>query len=42
MPRIVYATGKDFKDDKVTNTDLLERLDIFSEEFSTIGRKLIS
>ena len=42
MPRIVYATGKDFKDDKVTNTDLLERLDVFSEEFSTIGRKLIS
>lgn len=42
MPRIVYATGKDFTDDKVTNTDLLERLDIFSEEFSTIGRKLIS
>ena len=42
MPRIVYATGKDFSDDEVTNTALLERLDIFSEEFSTIGRKLIS
>ena len=42
LPRIVYATGKDFADDEVTNTGLLKRLDIFSEEFSTIGRKLIS
>ena len=42
LPRIVYATGKDFKKDKVNNKDLLERLDVFSEEFNTIGRKLIS
>ena len=42
LPRIVYATGKDFKEDKVNNKDLLERLDIFSEEFNTIGKKLIS
>lgn len=42
LPRIVYATGKDFKKDKVNNKDLLERLDVFSEEFNTIGKKLIS
>ena len=42
LPRIVYATGKDFEEDKVNNKDLLERLDVFSEEFNTIGSKLIS
>ena len=42
LPRIVYATGKDFEEDKVNNKYLIDRLDIFSEEFNTIGRKLIS
>ena len=42
LPRIVYATGKDFKEDKVSNKDLIERLDVFSEEFNMIGSKLIS
>jgi len=42
LPRIVYATGKDFEENKVNNKDLLERLDVFSEEFNTIGKKLIS
>ena len=42
LPRIIYATGKDFEEDKVNNNDLIERLDVFSEEFHTIGSKLIS
>ena len=42
LPRIIYATGKDFEENKVNNKDLLERLDVFSEEFNTIGKKLIS
>jgi len=42
LPRIVYATGKDFEENKINNKDLIERLDIFSEEFNTIGSKLIS
>ena len=42
LPRIVYATGKDFEEEKVNNKDLIDRLDIFSEEFNTISRKLIS
>ena len=27
---------------KINNKDLIDRLDIFSEEFNTIGKKLIS
>ena len=42
LPRFIYATGKDFEKDIVNNKDLLERLDVFSEEFNTIGKKLIS
>ena len=30
LPRIVFATGKDFTDDRITNKEVLERLDIFS------------
>jgi NAD(P)H-dependent FMN reductase len=40
LPRIVYATGKDFKDDVIISSDLLERITLFSEEFHTIGSKL--
>lgn len=39
MPRIVYATGKDFKEDIIT-TEVLERIVLFSEEFHSIGNKL--
>jgi hypothetical protein len=42
LPRIVYATGKDFKEDLITSTEVLERIDLFSEEFHTIGNKLLS
>ena len=40
LPRIVYATGKDFADDKVLNNDLKERIIQFVEEFIAIGGKL--
>lgn len=39
MPRIVYATGKDFKEDIIT-TEVLERIVLFAEEFHSIGNKL--
>tara|TARA_Y100001934_G_C12087089_1_gene647530 strand:+ start:342 stop:857 length:516 start_codon:yes stop_codon:yes gene_type:complete len=42
LPRIVYATKNDFKDERLVNKDVIERLDIFSEEFYKIGSKLIS
>jgi len=42
LPRIVYATGQDFTDNKLTNKTIIERIDVFSEEFISIGRKLIS
>ena len=40
LPRIIYATQKDFKNDQIESKDLLKRLDIFSKEFISIGRKL--
>ena len=42
LPRIIYATKKDFKEDKVSSNELLERIGSFTEEFYSIGKKLIS
>ena len=42
LPRIVYATGKDFTEDTITSKEVLERIELFSEEFHSIGNKLLS
>ena len=42
LPRIVFATGKDFKEDVISSTEVLERIDLFSEEFHLIGHKLLT
>ena len=42
LPRIVYATGKDFKEDVISSSNLLERIELFSEEFHSIGNKLLA
>ena len=42
LPRIVYATGKDFTDDKVSSPEVKERIKLFTKEFAAIGKKLIS
>ena len=42
LPRIVFATEKDFKEDVITSAEVLERIKLFSEEFHTIGRKLLA
>ena len=42
LPRIVFATGKDFKEDIISSTEVLERIDLFSEEFHLIGHKLLT
>ena len=42
LPRIVYASKKDFNDRGVIDSkNLTERLDLFSEEFISIGNKLV-
>jgi len=41
LPRIVYATGKDFKESIITSAEVLERIEVFSEEFHSIGNKLV-
>jgi hypothetical protein len=42
LPRIVFATEKDFKEDVITSAEVLERIKLFSEEFHTVGRKLLA
>jgi FMN reductase len=42
LPRIVFATEKDFSEDIITSAEVLERIKLFSEEFHTIGRKLLA
>jgi len=42
LPRVIYATGKDFEGDKISNTELIERIGVFAQEFHSIGQKLIS
>ena len=41
LPRIVYATGKDFNKNTITSADLLDRIELFSKEFHLIGNKLL-
>lgn len=33
LPRVVYASGKDWKEGKLINNDVVERMDLFVEEF---------
>ena len=42
LPRIVYATKNEFNEDVILNNDLIKRMELFSEEFYTIGKKLIA
>ena len=42
LPRIVYATGKDFTENTIKSKEALERIEIFSEEFHKIGNKLLT
>ena len=42
LPRIVYATGKDFEGNIISNDDLKDRIKLFVEEFTIIGKKLIN
>ena len=42
LPRVVFATGKDFTEDTITSKEVLERIELFSEEFHTIGNKLLA
>ena len=41
LPRIVYATEKDFANEKTPSKDLLKRIDIFTNDFYSIGNKLL-
>ena len=42
LPRIIYATKKDFNKNIVSSQDLKSRINVFCKEFITIGKKLLS
>ena len=42
LPRIIYATKKDFENNKLTSKNIKERIDVFCNEFIEIGQKLMS
>ena len=41
LPRVVYATKSDFKDEEIASSEIQERIKLFVEEFIKIGEKLI-
>ena len=41
LPRVVYATRKDFDEKKIISKEILLRIEDFSKEFLLIGRKLL-
>ncbi len=41
LPRIVYTIDSDFDDEKIINEKVIQRIDIFCNEFKTIGEKLL-
>ena len=42
LPRVVYATGNDFTENRIISKELSERIELFSEEFHSIGNKLLA
>lgn len=41
LPRIIYATQKDFQEQKISSHELMERIKLFTKEFQAIGMKLL-
>ena len=42
LPRIIYATKRDFENNKLTSKNIKERIDVFCNEFIEIGQKLMN
>lgn len=42
LPRIIYATSENFEGDNICSNEIIERIEIFAEEFHEIGHKLLS
>jgi hypothetical protein len=42
LPRIIYATGKDFTENKLTSTVLKKWMSEFVAEYISIGKKLLN
>ena len=42
LPRVIYATHNDFKNNEIISKNIIDWIDKFCEEFCLIGKKLIS
>ena len=42
LPRIVYATKSDFKNNIISSNEVKERIKLFCEDFLLIGNKLLN
>ena len=42
LPRIVYASGKDFENNNIKSQQVLDWINLFCDEFKNIGMKLKS
>lgn len=42
LPRVLYATHNDFKNNEIISKNIIDWIDKFCEEFCLIGKKLIS
>ncbi len=41
LPRVLFASGKDFDGDHICSNDVFKRVEQFCEEFKTVGEKLL-
>jgi len=42
FPRVIYATSRDFTENKISSIEILQRINTFSAEFHEIGKKLLA
>ena len=42
LPRIIYATKKDFYQNTISSSEILERIEVLAKEFHSIGEKLLN
>ena len=42
LPRVIYATSNDFNEMELTSVEIKKRIKIFSDEFYSVGKKLLN
>ena len=42
LPRVIYATSNDFDEMELTSVEIKKRIKLFSDEFYSVGKKLLN